>query len=367
MNTWSDVQNSSPAAILAWAEEQPWAGAMAACGQDAHWHAEGDVWTHTRMVCGQLERLDEWPALPREKQLLLLFAGLFHDAGKPATTEIDADTGRTRSPHHASVGASIARSVLRELECPLAVRERICGLVMFHGRPPYLLERSSPEHEVIRMSWLADNQLLYLFALADTRGRDTTDMKRPEDTLHLWKLVAEEQACFAQPFPFANDHARFLFFRNQLSHPSYAPFEKYRCTVTLTAGLPGAGKDTWLRHNHKDVPVVSLDEIRGELDVDPAYNQGHVIQAGRERCRELLRSGTNFAINATNVTSMVRRRWIDLAADYDARIEIIYIEPPLETILAQNKRRSAPVPEGVIRGLLAKTEPPTAAECHRLL
>ena len=59
---------------------------MAECQQDADWHAEGDVWTHTRMVVAELERLTEWPSLDRDEQLKLLFTALFHDAGKPDTT-----------------------------------------------------------------------------------------------------------------------------------------------------------------------------------------------------------------------------------------------------------------------------------------
>jgi hypothetical protein len=51
---WADHFGAPDANILAWAETEPWARAMAACGQDAHWHAEGDVWTHTRMVCAEL-------------------------------------------------------------------------------------------------------------------------------------------------------------------------------------------------------------------------------------------------------------------------------------------------------------------------
>src|ERR1035437_6573302 len=116
MNRWSDITRANSAQILAWAEAQPWVRAMAACQQDAQWHAEGDVWTHTRMVCAELEleRLADWPSLDRASQLKLLFTALFHDGGKPATTVLDPDTGRTRSPKHAIVGAEIARRVLRE-------------------------------------------------------------------------------------------------------------------------------------------------------------------------------------------------------------------------------------------------------------
>jgi putative nucleotidyltransferase with HDIG domain len=149
MNRWPDIAHTANAQILAWAEAQPWAREMAACQQDAQWHAEGDVWTHTRMVCAELERLADWPSLDHAAQLKLLFTALFHDAGKPATTVLDPETGRTRSPRHALVGAEIARRVLRELECDLVTREEIAALVRFHGRPPFLLEKENPEHEVI--------------------------------------------------------------------------------------------------------------------------------------------------------------------------------------------------------------------------
>jgi predicted kinase len=216
------------------------------------------------------------------------------------------------------------------------------------------------------MSWLVNNRLLYLFALADTRGRHAKEMTRPEENLHLWKLAAEEHNCFLTPYAFANDQARFLFYRSQLSSLHYIPHMDYRCTVTLMSGLPGAGKDTWLARHRSKLPVVALDAIRDELDVEATDNQGEVIQAARERCREHLRAGENFAFNGTNITRQMRQRWIDLFTDYGARIEIVYVEPPIGTILAQNKHRSNPVPEKVILRLLEKLEPPTVTECHAL-
>jgi predicted kinase len=103
-----------------------------------------------------------------------------------------------------------------------------------------------------------------------------------------------------------------------------------------------------------------------ELDIDPTDDQGEVVQVGRERCREFLRSGRSFAFNATNLLRLTRQRWIDLLADYEARIEIIYVEPPLSVILTQNKRRERPVPEKVIRALADRCEPPTSTEAHEL-
>ena len=134
----------------------------------------------------------------------------------------------------------------------------------------------------------------------------------------------------------------------------------------MMSGLPGSGKDTWLATNRPDLPVVSLDGVRGELEIDPTDDQGEVIQVGRERCREFLRSGRSFAFNATNLLRLTRQRWIDLFADYQARIEIVYVEPPLSVVLARNKRRERPVPEKVILGLAARCEPPTITEAHGL-
>jgi predicted kinase len=135
----------------------------------------------------------------------------------------------------------------------------------------------------------------------------------------------------------------------------------------MLSGLPGGGKDTWRAVNRPDLPVVSLDEVRRELDIEATDNQGEVIQVARERCRELLRSGRSFAFNATNLLHSTRQRWIDLFAGYGARIEVVYVEPPMPIILDQNRRRERRVPEDVILKLAARCEPPTLTEAHGLL
>ena len=361
-----DLCTLSQSDILTWAEDQPWARAMVECPQDEGWHSEGDVWIHTKLVCAQLPLLEDWDGLTPHEQSVLLFTALFHDSGKPLTSQVDPGTARIISPKHALKAEHLARSILRHLGCDLTTREEIARLVRFHGRPVFLLEKPEPSHEVVSLSWLVSNKLLYLFCLADTRGRETGDMGRPEENLHLWKLVAEENGCFDQPYPFANDHARFLFYRQERPNLHYVPFEGHCCTVTLMSGLPGSGKDAWLAANRPSLPVVSLDDLRFELQVEATDDQGEVIQVAMERCREHLRSGRSFAFNATNILRQTRRRWIDLFAQYDARIEIVYVEPPLPMILSQNTRRVRPVPEKVVGELANKCEPPTFAEAHGL-
>ncbi|MBM4000930.1 MAG: hypothetical protein FJ297_15565 [Planctomycetes bacterium] len=54
-------------------------------------------------------------------------------------------------------------------------------------------------------------------------------------------------------------------------------------------------------------------------------------------------------------------------ADYRARIDLVYIEPPLAVVFQQNERRAKPVPKKVIEHLVDKLEPPTWAEAHSLV
>lgn len=363
---WLQLRSASLSQIIDWAAKQPWGLAMASCIQDPEWHAEGDVWTHTLRVLEQLVLLPEWPSLSKEDQTLLIFTALFHDVAKPLTTEVDPETGRVRSPKHAVKGEQVARCVLRELGCDLLTREAIAKLVRYHGRPIFVPDRDDPIAEVVRLSWLVNNRLLYLFALADTRGRDTDSMSRPEESLHYFKLMAIEANCFEQPYPFATEHARFIYFRQLNPNLHYQPHEDFSCTVTVMSGFPGAGKNTWLEKHRKATPSIALDDLREELDIAPTDNQGAVAQLARERCREHLRAGESFAFNATNLLRMTRSRWLDLFANYRARIEIVYVEPEFDQIKRQNLGRVEAVPMSVIERLAEKCEPPTWLECHAL-
>ncbi len=365
--TWDDLKQASIDELIAWAEPQAWCRAMAACTQDSRWHAEGDVWTHTQMVLRELPKLAQWAQLSEHDQCVLKFTALFHDSAKPLTTEVDSLTGRVHSPKHSVKGEHLCRRVLRDLGADLCTREAIAAQVRYHGRPTFLAEREQPEHEIVRMSWLANNQWLYLFAVADNRGRDTDVLDRPEEELSYWKLLAEDLGCFESRYPFATNHARYMFFRSAEPNLHYVPHEEFSCQVTLMSGLPGSGKDTWIAQNCPDLPVVSLDQLRSELDIDPTDDQGRVAQAAKERCREHLRSGQAFVFNATNLLRTTRARWLELFAAYKAHIRIVYVEPGFETILKQNEERAAAVPRSVIHKLAERCEVPTWAECHELV
>ena len=78
--------------------------AMKGQEQPPEFHPEGDVFTHTAMLLDQMEC----------RSLQLAFSALLHDIGKPVTASTDQD-GRIRFNRHASVGADMARIIMRRL------------------------------------------------------------------------------------------------------------------------------------------------------------------------------------------------------------------------------------------------------------
>jgi hypothetical protein len=91
----------------------------------------GDVWAHTLHVCNAAARIAQRDRLADTERIVLLFAALCHDLGKPATSEIGAD-GHIRSPGHARASITPTKALLGRLGCPRAIVEQVTALVDEH-------------------------------------------------------------------------------------------------------------------------------------------------------------------------------------------------------------------------------------------
>jgi predicted kinase len=347
-----------------------WLRAMQSVPQDPAYHAEGDVLIHTRIVMETLLALDEWRGQSAADRQALFAAVLLHDVGKPACTTIEAD-GHITSRGHARKGEQMARRLLwlgEELPAPapFPLREQIAALVRFHGLPLQFWEKADPVRAVIEASQRVRLDHVALLAEADVRGRICQDQEELLERIALFREFCQEQDCYTAPRAFADEYSRFVYLRSEHGDPGYAAYDDTRFEVVVMAGLPGAGKDTWVQNNLPAWPVISLDAVRRELSIDPRDDQGQVAQVARERARELLRQQRSFIWNATNVTRMTRRRVLDLALAYRARTRIVYVEAPFATILSRNHARGENVPERIIYHLLNKLEMPQVSEAHRV-
>jgi predicted kinase len=355
-----------PEAPAPWGELQAfdWVRALEACPQDPIHHAEGNVWIHTHMVLDTLLSLPSYRDLPEFERHATYLACLLHDVAKPATTRTE-DDGRVTAKGHSRRGELMARRILYELGAEPRLRELVCMLVRYHQIPFYLIERDDAQRLAAEISTVARCDLLALVAEADIRGRVCADMPRVLDNIALFVEFCRDEGCLTTPRPFPSEHTRYTYFRDPTRHPDSEVFDDTRSEVVVMAGLPGAGKDTTVRQRFGQLPVVSLDDLRDEMDIDHSDNQGPIVQEARERARVHLRRGEPFVWNATNLQRQFRMNLLTLLGDYKAKIRLVYVEVPLPTLLAQNRSRAAVVPERVIRRMLDRVELPDATESHR--
>lgn len=349
------------ALVAAW----PWLRSLAGCPQDAIHHAEGDVWTHTRMVCEAMTGLAAWRARTPEERALLIAAGLFHDVAKPATTRCE-EGGRITAHGHSRRGEVMARAMLWQMGVPFRERERVAALVRYHQYPFYVMEREDSRRAAYRVSQSARCDELALLAECDILGRVCQDAGRVLDAIAMFREYCAEEACLDRPRAFPSDHSRFVYFQREDRDPGYHAWDDTRCEVVVMSGLPGAGKNHWIAKNLPEWPVVSLDDIREALDADPTGDQGAVVTRAKELAREHLRAGRSFVWNATNLTRQRRGQLLDLAHAYNARTRIVYVEVPHATLFEQNRHRAGAVPEKAIHRMIERWEVPDLTEAHRV-
>ncbi|MCP4659257.1 MAG: polynucleotide adenylyltransferase [bacterium] len=128
-----------------WVEYYPELAALIGCPQEPRWHPEGDVWTHILHVMDAFasERVgQEW------EDLVVGFACLCHDLGKPQTTVVEGE--RIRSKGHDREGEAPTRALLGRLthqdrlihEVVPLVREHIMPISLFNaGAGPAAIRR----------------------------------------------------------------------------------------------------------------------------------------------------------------------------------------------------------------------------------
>lgn len=341
----------------------PWIRRLREVPQDPVWHAEGDVWIHTRMVCEALVALPAFRALPAGSRLELWLAALLHDVAKPDTTRVEGD--RVRSPHHAPRGAVVARELLWRAGLAPASRERVCGLVRHHQLPVWAVKSDDGERRTSLASHRCRLDHLALLAEADIRGRVCRDADEALEAVALFVELADELGCLDRPRAFASDHTRLLYLRGERP-TAHAAYDDTWGPVLLMSGPPGAGKTSWLRAHAPDLPVVSLDAHRHRLGVGHGSAEGRVRQAARAEAREHLRARQPFAWDATNLLRTRREPLVQLFRDYGARVEIVPVEVPVEQLTMQNRERSAPVPEAALERMLRRWELPDVSEAHAL-
>ena len=360
---WSILEQTALSGVFTMMDRTP---------QNPEHHGEGNVGIHTRAVCEQLVRLSEYHTLPDRDKQILFVAALLHDIGKIKCTK--TEDGIIISPHHASVGAIKAREWLwRDLGLcgskeTQGFRESVCNLIRYHSFPPHAVSRENGERSFQKIASngeLADGfsvRKLCLLEKADVLGRISGNNDEWLENIEYCLMLAEDFECADAPFSFPSDFTKRAYFKGKTDWKKACLYDDSWGEVILMSGLPGTGKDTWIRENLPNMPMVSLDEWRVRLGISPVGNQGAVVAAAKEQAREYLRKKQPFVWNATNLTAQLRSAQIDLFEDYGACVRTIFLETEWDEQLRRNEEREACVPQSAIENMLAKTVLPERHE-----
>ena len=344
--------------------------------QNPEWHGEGDVFAHTQLVCEAMAGDPDFRRMDMVGRMELFVAALLHDVGKIAKTRLE--DGVWVSPGHALAGVRIARKVLwQSLDMAGTVdkrrfRETVCSLIRFHSAPLHFMSKQDPERflgSIAAEGCIAEGftlSKLGMLARADVLGRKANDIQRLLDELALFVATAREQGCLDAPPRFADPFSRLAWLEGRTKTPEQNLYNDTWGRVYMMCALPGTGKDTWIRDNLPDIPMVSLDAIRFEQGVSWDDNQGPVVALAFERAREHLRARRPFVWNATCLTPDLRQRELRLFRDYGAYTEIVVLETPWKECLRRNRSRKAVVPEKAIDSMLGRFMPPSIREAHEV-
>ena len=342
-----------------------WLRVLADCPQDARYHAEGNVLTHTKLVCEALVGLPQWQALPETQRSVLFAAALLHDVAKPNATKVE-DSGAISSKGHVLQGAKMTQEILWDLNVPFKQREEVVALVKYGSLPLWFWDKSNPQQAVIKASQMIRCDMLAMLAEADVRGRYCDDQNQLFERIDFFKEFCQENDCFTQPRSFRSAHSRFIYFQKEDKSPDYHAYDDTRFQVVMMSGLPGSGKDTWIKENLPDLMVISLDRLRHQMGVEPGANQSEVANAAKSLAKDYMRAGESFIWNATNLNRQLRGMLINLFAAYQAEIRIVYLEKSWTELLRRNQTRTEKVPEKVLYRMKNRLEVPTVIEAHRV-
>ncbi len=255
---------------------------------------------------------------------------------------------------------------LWELGTDFVAREQVCALVRYHQSPFHLVSREDSLRLAFLISQTTRCDLLSVLTRADALGRKCADRQQLLESIDLFEEYCREHRCLYAAKEFPSPHSRFQYFRTERRDPDYLAHEDFHCEVTMMSGLPGAGKDTWIKRWLPELPVISLDAIRVELGQGATGKQGKVIHRAREMARDFLRQRRDFVWNATNLGREIRGQLVDLFTDYQARVRVVYVEEGMKSLYRNNANRSAAVPLHAIMEMMNRWEVPTPLEADRV-
>lgn len=340
--------------------------------QDPVWHPEGNVHIHTDMVIDCIYDIFDSEKLTIDEKYILLMGAIFHDIGKPLTSKWKEVRGEN---HLTAAGHEIAGSsyiFYRFNELDIKFKDQILEIVSYHQKPKLLVIKDIVcEWQYKILTSKISGKLLYLFSLADLRGRTSLDRYEQIFYLEMFKEYCIEHNCYDSTSGleteiknyFKQNHSVFdenslnyLFgksvcrlFENESSIDEIA-YKYYEnkinyATFYLMCGISGSGKTTFIRDlqkKHDDLEIIELDKLRSEHKLKSNNRReidGRVLQDAKLLIKRALADKRNVVLDACNIRKDFRDVFLDLAESYYALTHIVLIDIKMSTAINNDKNR----------------------------
>jgi predicted kinase len=115
------------------------------------------------------------------------------------------------------------------------------------------------------------------------------------------------------------------------------PAPEAQPSLIVVSGLPGTGKTYFSHRLAERLPclVLESDALRKQLFPVPAYSaeeSAYLFRVIHELIAGFLARGINIVLDATNLTERYRERLYNIAGQHNARLILVRIEAPPETV-----------------------------------
>jgi len=318
------------------------------------YHLEGDVFTHTMMVCLMARTVAPDNDLVR-------WSSLLHDIGKPGARRINDETKRVAFHGHEGLSSYMAIDILNKTDIPVADKIMIHKIVAMHGELFHFVKSDGTIKSDILETFKGERALLENLTYqvwADSFGR-------------FWESGRVTNINADLP-----DHFRPII--DQLSYSIQPMKNTGNPTLSVLIGPPCSGKSTWIANNGSGV-VISRDALVEAVGAKRGLNYSEAfkfLNANKDVSDtevdgvlnsvviETRNAGVDVVIDMTNMSKKGRRRWINEFSKYDKKA-VVFLTG-FEELKKRNKNRADMtgkyIPSHVLEDMCIRYSLPTYAE-----